>query len=106
MPQHPCRSLPKQPNWIAEAGEVWKTAYGGTVPYGRIGKALKPLAADHTTAEILAAWKVYIKSTDGQFASAERFASTYGSWKPKQGLKELPDPLAELSPQERYEVAV
>ena len=88
----------RQPNWIAEAGEVWKAAYRGTVPYGRIGKALTPLTDDHTTAEILAAWKVYTAKVDGQFASPDHFANSFGKWEPRRELKELPDPLAGLSP--------
>ena len=77
--------------WLTAFGKVWEGEYGGEPPWGRLGKTLKPLVAKHGDA-VFPAWVRYCNSTVGQFASVERFAQTYGSWKPKQGLKELTYP--------------
>ena len=76
--------------WLTPFGEVWTETYDGEPPYGRLGKALKPLVAKHGDA-VLPAWKTYCKATEAKFASAERFAQTYGAWKPNATRKNLAD---------------
>ena len=81
--------------WLTPYGKVWEDAYGGEPPWGRLAATFGFLRDRHSNTEILSRWRQYCKSTEGQFASAERFSQTYGSWKPKRELKELPDPLNE-----------
>ena len=78
--------------WATPFGMVWEDEYHGTPPWGRLAGALPPLIEKHGAAVVLEYWRRYCKSNAAQFASAEKFAQTYGSWKPKQGLKELTYP--------------
>lgn len=79
--------------WATPFGMIWEDEYHGTPPWGRLAGALPPLIEKHGAADVLDHWSRYCHSTAAQYASAEKFAQTYGSWKPKRELKELPDPL-------------
>ncbi len=68
----------------AAAGAMWAEAYGGVAHHGRLGKALKPLTRQHDDEAILRAWGAYLRVAEAQYASVERFVSTFGSWKPKK----------------------
>ncbi len=68
------------PSWSREACDDWIERFGGTAPGARIGKALKPLVKKHGWAEVRPAWRSYLAQAEAEFASAERFASTYGEW--------------------------
>ena len=81
--------------WLTPFGKVWEDAYGGEPPWGRLAAVLGFLRDRHSNSEIWVRWRQYCKATEGQYASAERFKNTYGAWKPKRELKELPDPLKE-----------
>lgn len=74
------KSKSSGPPWTVEAAKIWSDATGGTAPFGRIGKALKPLIERHGTIPVFQAFERYLRSTDIQFASPERFASTFGRW--------------------------
>jgi uncharacterized protein YdaU (DUF1376 family) len=67
-------------NFTREAGNDWVEVYEGTVNYGKIGKALKPLVQKYTWPTVRPAWKLYLKSTAAEYASPYRFAETYGKW--------------------------
>ncbi len=79
--------------WLKPYVEAWEGEFGGTPVFGPMMKALGPLHTEHGTAEVLARWRKYLRAADPMFASPSRFAQTFGAWKPKPGLKELPDPL-------------
>lgn len=66
--------------WNQQACEDWIERFNGTAPGGRIGKALKPLVAKHSWEAVRPAWKRYLESSEPEFVSPEKFASTYGSW--------------------------
>jgi len=81
--------------WLTPYMEAWEEAYGGEPAAGHLAMALSRLDHDHGTVEVLARWRAYLARADPLYASPSRFAQTYGSWKPKRELKELPDPLNE-----------
>lgn len=66
--------------WVRSLGEDWANTYGGIPGYGEIGKRLKPLVDLHGFEPVQEHWRNYLAATEGQFASATRFAQTYGSW--------------------------
>ena len=68
------------PPWSREACDDWILRFGGTAPGGQIGKALKPLVVAHGWTEVRVAWRGYLAQVEAEFASASRFASTYGRW--------------------------
>ena len=67
-------------SWTAEACSDWQERFNGTAPGGRIGRALKPLLSKHPWEEVREAWRSYLAQTEAEFASAERFAQTFGKW--------------------------
>ena len=66
--------------WSSEACDDWMGRFGGTAPGGPIGKALKPLVTAHGWSEVRTAWQAYLAGAEAEYASAARFASTYGRW--------------------------
>lgn len=77
-PAEPVKATPLA--WTRAACDLWISRYGGTAPGGRIGKALKPLITKHGEDPVLTAFDSYLAQTEAAYASAERFASTYGQW--------------------------
>jgi hypothetical protein len=75
-------AAPKAASWSHEACEVWREVAGGTPPGGRIGKALKPLVAEHGKRQVLAVWERYLAEhrDEGrlEFANPQDFAAKYG----------------------------
>jgi hypothetical protein len=53
----------------------------GTAPFGRIGKALKPLVQQHGEAEVLSTWRRYLTTEPAKYVTPESFAAKYGTWK-------------------------
>lgn len=66
--------------WTREACDDWIARFQGTAPGGRIGKALKPLVTKHGWSEVREAWRNYLQQTEPEYASAEKFASTFGCY--------------------------
>src|SRR5262245_31459954 len=66
--------------WSREACDDWIKQFGGTAPGGQIGKALKPLVQKHTWVYVRPAWRSYLAQADPEYASASRFAATFGRW--------------------------
>lgn len=67
-------------SWSVDACTDWIGRFGGTAPGGPIGKALKPLVTAHGWSEVQTAWRAYLSQAEAEYASAARFASTYGRW--------------------------
>lgn len=67
-------------SWSSEACSDWQGRFNGTAPGGIIGKALKPLVTAHGWPEVRTAWQNYLGQTEAEYASAPRFAQTYGRW--------------------------
>lgn len=67
-------------SWSRQACDDWIDRYGGTAPGGQIGKALKPLVGKHGWPAVRQAWRSYLEQSDAEYASASRFAATYGRW--------------------------
>lgn len=61
-------------------GAAWGKRFGGTVPWGRIGHALKPLRETYSDAEILARWQRYMAQARAGVHPPETFAQTFGDW--------------------------
>ena len=68
------------PAWSSEACEDWQQRFGGTVPGGRIGKALKPLVSRYGWETIRPAWKRYLAEKEPEFATPQDFAAKLGEW--------------------------
>lgn len=73
----------RPPSWNHSACEALIRRYGGTAPGARITKALRPLVEKYGSEVVLEAWGGYLDETPAEYASAERFASTYGRWAKK-----------------------
>jgi hypothetical protein len=72
-------------SWVASAVAVWEERFGaGSIPLGRIGRALKPLVEHHGLDAVLAAFRRYldpaINDSEAKFLSPEGFASKYALW--------------------------
>lgn len=66
--------------WTRPFGVAWEARFAGTIPWGLIGSALKPLRATHTDEVILDRFKRYLASTSAQFVNLPKFAQTFGDW--------------------------
>lgn len=67
-------------HWVREAAAIWHEGTGGVLAIGRIGKALKPLVEIYGWPSIRRPLAHYLKVTELQFVSPERFAATYNQW--------------------------
>lgn len=77
----PIKTTTSHPNnWVRELGSLWKAQYGGNPSYAVLGKHLKPLVDEHGLPEVQRRWLAYLRKTEGKFASAARFAQTFGTW--------------------------
>ena len=69
--------------WVTPFADAWRSRFGGDL---LIGKAVRPLAGLGATdpdarPEVLRRWGIYLAATtDGVYASAQKFAETYGQW--------------------------
>jgi len=79
--------------WLTAYAEAWKAAYQGVPPFGRIGRALRPLHLEHGEEEVLRRFRIYLKVTPGRYASVERFAQTFGIWDGDAPARKPADPL-------------
>lgn len=74
--------------WSRDACDIWIKRFGGIAPGGIIGKSLKPLVDRYGWEQsVRKAWIRYLAQAEAQYASAPRFAQTFGRW---AGL--APDP--------------
>jgi hypothetical protein len=69
-----------EPSWTRVACDDWTERFNGPAPGGRIGKALAPLVRAHKWETVRLAWRTYLEHAKAEYASAERFAATYGRW--------------------------
>jgi hypothetical protein len=68
--------------WTAAAGDAWIARFGGTAPFGRIGKALKPLVDKHGwDREVKGAWGRYLADENPTYASPEGFSQKFSMYK-------------------------
>lgn len=66
--------------WLTPFGDAWRARYGGELAWSRAGSAFSPLREEHGAERVLRAWVRYVAATEAQFASPQRFASTFGQW--------------------------
>lgn len=73
--------------WLSPFAAAWVARVGpGSSPrWGILAKALAPLVQAHGDAETLRRWKNYLTGSEVRYASAPRFAETFGAW-------DTPDP--------------
>lgn len=71
---------PQVENWVIPFAKAWGTRFQGTIPWGRIGKALKPLRENYPDDEILARWSRYLAQARAGVHPPETFAQTFGDW--------------------------
>jgi len=68
-----------------EGAKVWEAKFGkGSASYGRLGKALKPVAGAVGLHAMKEAFANYLKRTETQFASPENFKSKYLEYMPRK----------------------
>lgn len=72
-------------SWSIVAGEIWEQCLGGVAPFGRIGKALKPLVERYGEQDVLVAWRQYLEKAvekrRAEFATPADFAARYGYYR-------------------------
>lgn len=66
--------------WVSPYADAWLAQYGGKMAVKQAVTALAPLHKEHGLDETLRRWRIYLATTDGQYASAPRFASTWSTW--------------------------
>lgn len=66
--------------WLTAFGLAWSARTKGTVPYGPLATALRPLVDEHGEGRVLLAWRRYLASENMRYVSAPKFATTYGVW--------------------------
>ena len=88
------RSSGSRNTWLTPFGTAWSARYGGEMPWGRAGSALSPLCEKHGAERVLRAWIAYLSATEGEFASPQRFASTFGRWDGTAPASQKIDPRA------------
>jgi uncharacterized protein YdaU (DUF1376 family) len=71
--------------WSRDACDAWAERFKGQPPGGQIGRALKPLVQKHGWGAVRPAWRTYLAFSQPEFASAARFAMTYGEWAARAG---------------------
>lgn len=76
-------------SWSYRAIAYWGDRFGGQPPAGKITKFLKPLIDKYGAEPVLAAWQLYLKHKDAEFAQPSDFASHYARWTP-EGIKAAP----------------
>lgn len=73
--------------WLNEAASDWSKTTLGSAPFGKLGKALKPVIDLHGWTRIRPAWQLYLKATEPKYLSAAAFARD-----PRRWLENLPKP--------------
>lgn len=78
---------PVSDDWVPPFAHAWEARFQGTVPWQRIGHAIKPLREKHADVEILERWKRFLAQARPGVSTAEGFAQTFGDW---QGISAAP----------------
>lgn len=95
----------RRETWVTKAGEAWHAAFGGRVPYAKIGAHLKPVVVEHGEEAVQAAWVHYLSLTAAQFASPARFSETFGSWVKGDAHRAAEAPVTEDEARSAFRVA-
>lgn len=82
---------PRDMGWFVPFADIWRARFGGELTPS---KSVRPLVGLHARdpavqPEVLRRWGIYVaQASSGQYASAAKFAETYGEWEhpppPKQ----------------------
>lgn len=80
-PKKKTRTASTSHGWIDSFRADWHERYGGTIGMAKVLRALLPLVEQHNASEVQRRWRIYLNATDGKFASASRFAETFGSYR-------------------------
>lgn len=79
----PSREPPRvggRATWMTPFSIAWQERYGGPMPVQPSVRPFRCLLASHAKEEVLRRWVIYLDATEGSYASAARFASTFGEW--------------------------
>jgi hypothetical protein len=68
------------PTWLSVFASEWRKRFDASPHWGQLARALGPLVAERGEEKVLAHWKNYLLGTGAQYASAARFAATFGAW--------------------------
>lgn len=66
--------------WMTPFADAWCDRYGGDMPIKPAVRPLRALVDEHGADETLRRWTIYLAATEGAYANAARFASTWGEW--------------------------
>lgn len=77
---------PSKVTWLTPYWDAWIDAYDGKPNGGVLAKALKALHDEHGEAVVLPRWRYFLSETPAGFVNPHKFASTFGSWEPRQEL--------------------
>ncbi len=85
----------RRENYVARFNGMWAKAMGGELPWGRLGRALKPLVDKNGEDKVAEAFERYLSTVEKRFASPESFAARFGLWAEPQknetpGSKPIP----------------
>lgn len=74
--------IEKRGTWLSPFAAAWVARFGvgSSAPWGRLAKELHALVEQFGADAVLIRWKNYLASSQPQYVSPTRFASTYGSW--------------------------
>ena len=68
--------------WLTPYCQTWEEVFGGEMSIGPACKPLRKLEKQHGPEEVARRWRKYCEANQGQgeFASATKFATTFGQW--------------------------
>ena len=66
-------------DWQQEVQSAWTSIMGGVIDRTKL-VPLEPLVDQHGIGEVVRRFSIYLANTEGRFASAKRFAETFGKW--------------------------
>lgn len=72
-------------NWVRDVGAVWRKAYQGEPPWGKLGKLLLPVKDEP---EFLVRFAAYCAETPCRYVNLATFVGGFGSW--GNGTKKTP----------------
>jgi uncharacterized protein YdaU (DUF1376 family) len=67
-------------HWVEQIAAVWMNAYRGQVPHDKVRRGLTPLVTKCGIDTVVRRFKNYCASVGAQYASIDKFASTFGEW--------------------------
>jgi hypothetical protein len=84
------RVVAPKPSWLTPFSEAWRTVNGGAMSAGKAVSALAKLNDEYGPDEVLRRWVIYL-GVKGEWASAPKFAETWGHWDQPPPIRIVPN---------------